>query len=26
VLAEGWRYVTGVGQVRGTKRIAQGAM
>jgi len=26
VLAEGWRYVTGAGQVRGAKRIAQGAM
>jgi CDP-diacylglycerol--glycerol-3-phosphate 3-phosphatidyltransferase len=26
VLAEGWRYVSGVGQVRGAKRIAQGAM
>jgi CDP-diacylglycerol--glycerol-3-phosphate 3-phosphatidyltransferase len=26
VLAEGWRYVSGAGQVRGAKRIAQGAM
>src|ERR1700694_1214087 len=26
VLAEGWRFVSGVGQVRSVKRIAQGAM
>ena len=26
VLAEGWRFVSGVGQVRGVKRIAQGAL
>jgi hypothetical protein len=26
VLIEGWRYVSGVGQVRGAKRVAQGAM
>ena len=26
VFTEGWRYVSGVGQVRGAKRIAQGAM
>jgi len=26
VLAEGWRYVSGVGKVRGAKRVAQGAM
>ncbi len=26
VLAEGWRYVSGAGQGRGVKRIAQGAM
>jgi hypothetical protein len=26
VLAEGWCYVSGVGQARGARRIAQGAM
>jgi CDP-diacylglycerol--glycerol-3-phosphate 3-phosphatidyltransferase len=26
VLAEGWRFVSGTGQVRGVKRIAQGAL
>ena len=26
VLAEGWRFVSGVGQIRRAKRIAQGAM
>ncbi|HXJ07077.1 MAG TPA: CDP-alcohol phosphatidyltransferase family protein [Candidatus Acidoferrum sp.] len=26
LLAEGWRYVSGVGQVRGAKKVAQGAM
>jgi hypothetical protein len=26
VLAEGWRFVSGAGRVRGVKRIAQGAL
>ena len=26
VLAEGWRFISGVGQVRRAKRVAQGAM